>query len=210
LPIYDKPMIYYPLSPLMLAGIRDILIISTPEDAPRFRQLLGDGSRLGLNLQYAAQAKPEGIAQAFLIGSDFIGSACCALILGDNIFYGRDFAKTLLKACETHTGARVFAYPVQDPERYGVALSHVKADRSSDLKATYSHYDLSNITKTPYRASEFSSKYGNGNMLAKQGNGGVIWRHPQTTMRQQLHADQALSLFSWKTNEAISPCPLRE
>lgn len=120
LPIYDKPMIYYPLSTLMLAGIRDILIISTPGDVPRFEQLLGDGGRLGINLTYAVQAKPEGIAQAFLIASEFIGSACCALVLGDNIFYGHDFAKTLLQACEVETGARVFAYPVQDPERYGV------------------------------------------------------------------------------------------
>jgi glucose-1-phosphate thymidylyltransferase len=120
LPIYDKPMIYYPLSTLMLAGIRDILIISTPEDTPRFGQLLGDGERFGLSLQYAVQARPEGIAQAFLVGRDFIGSSCCALVLGDNIFYGHDFAKTLLKACEVKTGARVFAYPVQDPERYGV------------------------------------------------------------------------------------------
>jgi glucose-1-phosphate thymidylyltransferase len=120
LPIYDKPMIYYPLSTLMLAGIRDILIISTPEDVPRFEQLLGDGGRLGIRLTYAVQAKPEGIAQAFLIASEFIGSACCALVLGDNIFYGHDFAKTLLQACKVETGARVFAYPVQDPERYGV------------------------------------------------------------------------------------------
>ena len=120
LPIYNKPMIYYPLSTLMLAGIRNILIISTPQDTPRFQQLLGDGGRFGLSLQYAVQALPQGIAQAFLLGSDFIGSSCCALVLGDNIFYGHDFAKTLLKACEVQTGARVFAYPVNDPERYGV------------------------------------------------------------------------------------------
>ncbi|HMH06151.1 MAG TPA: glucose-1-phosphate thymidylyltransferase RfbA [Terriglobales bacterium] len=120
LPIYDKPMIYYPLSTLMLAGIRDILIISTPPDTPRFERLLGDGGRFGLSLQYAVQARPEGIAQAFLVGRDFIGSSCCALVLGDNIFYGHDFAKTLLQACESKTGAKIFAYPVQDPERYGV------------------------------------------------------------------------------------------
>jgi glucose-1-phosphate thymidylyltransferase len=120
LPIYDKPMIYYPLSTLMLAGIQDILIISTPQDTPRFEQLLGDGGRFGISLQYAVQSRPEGIAQAFLVGRDFIGSSCCALVLGDNIFYGHDFAKTLLQACESQTGARVFAYPVQDPERYGV------------------------------------------------------------------------------------------
>lgn len=120
LPIYDKPMIYYPLSTLMLAGIQDILIISTPEDLPRFRQFLGDGSRLGLNLQYIVQPKPEGIAQAFLVGKDFVGDSCCALVLGDNIFYGHDLAKCVRDACGKTSGARVFAYPVQDPERYGV------------------------------------------------------------------------------------------
>jgi glucose-1-phosphate thymidylyltransferase len=129
LPIYDKPMIYYPLSTLMLAGIRNVLIISTPEDEPRFKHVLGDGSRFGLNLQYAVQSRPEGIAQAFLVGDQFIGSACCALVLGDNIFYGHDLAKTVLQACEQSAGARVFAYPVLDPERYGVVEfdSHGKA-----------------------------------------------------------------------------------
>jgi len=120
LPLYDKPMIYYPLSTLMLAGIREILVISTIEDTPRFQQLLGDGSRLGLTLQYQVQQRPEGIAQALIIGKDFIGASCCALALGDNIFYGHDFAKDLLNATRKTTGARVFAYPVQDPERYGV------------------------------------------------------------------------------------------
>ena len=120
LPIYDKPMIYYPLSTLMLAGIRDILIISTPQDAPRFDQLLGDGTRFGLSLQYAVQPRPEGIAQAFLVGQKFIGSSGCALVLGDNIFHGHDLVKTLKHACGHTAGARVFAYPVQDPERYGV------------------------------------------------------------------------------------------
>jgi glucose-1-phosphate thymidylyltransferase len=120
LPIYDKPLVYYPLSTLMLARIRDILVISTPEDAPRFEHLLGDGSRLGLSFQYAVQAKPQGIAQAFLVGREFIGSSCCALVLGDNIFYGHDFAKDLQRATKKTKGARVFAYPVQDPERYGV------------------------------------------------------------------------------------------
>src|SRR5213079_3011664 len=120
LPIYDKPMVYYPLSTLMLAGIRDILIISTPEDLPRFKLLLGDGAVLGLNFRYAAQPRPEGIAQAFLVGRDFIGSSCCALVLGDNIFYGHDFAKSVTQASAQSTGARVFAYPVHDPERYGV------------------------------------------------------------------------------------------
>ena len=120
LPVYDKPMVYYPLSTLMLAGIRDILLISTPEDLPRFEQLLGDGSRFGVHLQYAKQPKPEGIAQAFLIGREFIGSSGCALVLGDNIFYGHDLVKDLRAAAAQTKGARVFAYPVQDPERYGV------------------------------------------------------------------------------------------
>ena len=120
LPVYDKPMVYYPLSTLMLAGIRDILIIATPEDLPRFEHLLGDGSRYGIRLQYAPQPKPEGIAQAFLIGREFIGSSNCALVLGDNIFYGHDLVKELREATSESKGARVFAYPVNDPERYGV------------------------------------------------------------------------------------------
>src|ERR1700729_4988 len=120
LPVYDKPMVYYPLSALMLAGIRDILIISTPNDLPRFEQLLGDGSRFGVRLQYAMQPKPEGIAQAFLIGREFIGGSGCALVLGDNIFYGHALVKELRAAAQQKKGARVFAYPVNDPERYGV------------------------------------------------------------------------------------------
>ena len=120
LPVYDKPMVYYPLSTLILAGIRDILIISTPDDVPRFEQLLGDGSRYGIRLQYVTQPKPEGIAQAFLIGRKFIGSSCCALVLGDNIFYGHDLVKDLREATTQTKGARVFAYPVHDPGRYGV------------------------------------------------------------------------------------------
>jgi glucose-1-phosphate thymidylyltransferase len=120
LPIYDKPMIYYPLTTLMLAGVRNILVISTPPDVSKFEQLLGDGSAFGIKLQYAIQPRPEGIAQAFLVGKDFIGSSCCALILGDNIFYGHDFALTLRGASAKIAGARIFAYPVHDPERYGV------------------------------------------------------------------------------------------
>jgi glucose-1-phosphate thymidylyltransferase len=120
LPVYDKPMIYYPLTTLMLAGIRDILIISTPQDTPRFEQLLGDGSKWGLNLSYAVQASPDGLAQAFLIGEDFIGNDPSALVLGDNIYHGHHFQELLGSAMTREQGASVFAYHVQDPERYGV------------------------------------------------------------------------------------------
>ena len=120
LPVYDKPMIYYPLSTLMLAGMRDVLIISTPQDTPRFAQLLGDGSQWGMNLQYAVQHSPDGLAQAFIIGADFVGNSPSALVLGDNIYYGHDFTGLLAGANAQTEGASVFAYHVQDPERYGV------------------------------------------------------------------------------------------
>src|SRR6202035_5310247 len=120
LPVYNKPMIYYPLCTLMLAGIRDILLITTPGDIQNFQSLLGDGTQFGLRLQYEMQPKPEGIAQAFLVGETFLGDSSCALVLGDNIFYGHDLAKDLREASKATRGARVFAYPVHDPERYGV------------------------------------------------------------------------------------------
>jgi glucose-1-phosphate thymidylyltransferase len=139
LPVYDKPMIYYPLSTLMLAGIRDILIISTPQDTPRFQQLLGDGSQWGLNLQYAIQPSPDGLAQAFIIGEKFIGNSDSALVLGDNIFYGHDFQQLLADADQQTEGATVFAYHVKDPERYGVV----------DFDATGKANHLEEKPKTP-------------------------------------------------------------
>jgi len=120
LPVYDKPMIYYPLSALMLAGIREVLVISTPQDTPRFKSLLGDGSQWGMDISYTVQPSPDGLAQAFILGEEFIGSDPCALVLGDNIFYGHELAKMTQNAAKRTSGASVFAYPVHDPERYGV------------------------------------------------------------------------------------------
>ncbi len=131
LPVYDKPMIYYPLSTLMLGGMRDILIISTPQDTPRFQQLLGDGSQWGINLQYAVQPSPDGLAQAFIIGEKFVGGSPSALVLGDNIFHGHDFAPLLANADAKTGGATVFAYHVHDPERYGVVAFDAKGQASS-------------------------------------------------------------------------------
>ena len=139
LPVYDKPMIYYPLSLLLLAGIRDILVISTPQDVPRFEQLLKDGAHLGVNISYAIQPRPEGLAQAFIIGAEFIGGRRCALVLGDNVFHGHDLSAALLRAAERSKGATVFAYPVQDPQRYGVIEFDDEFDFSfKDFQGTYS------------------------------------------------------------------------
>ena len=138
LPVYDKPMIYYPLSVLMLAGIRDILVISTPLDTPSYERLLGDGSQWGINISYAIQAAPEGIAQAFILGAEFIGAENCSLVLGDNIFYGANFSERLRQAAMLKKGGRVFAYPVHDPERYGV-VSFDEEGTAVDLEEKPKH-----------------------------------------------------------------------
>jgi glucose-1-phosphate thymidylyltransferase len=159
LPVYDKPMIYYPLSVLMLAGLRDILIISTPEDTPRFQELMKDGSQWGINLSYAVQPSPDGLAQAFILGSEFIGQQPSALILGDNIFYGHDLTKAVRHAQALTHGATVFAYPVRDPERYGV-VSFDNEGRAETLEEKpsepRSRYAVTGLYFYDHRASEFA------------------------------------------------------
>jgi glucose-1-phosphate thymidylyltransferase len=148
LPVYDKPMVYYPLSTLMLAGMRDILLISTPQDTPRFEALLGDGSRWGINLSYCVQPSPDGLAQAFILGREFVGGQPSALVLGDNIFYGHDFQKQLLAADARTDGATVFAYHVTDPERYGVVAfdaNHRAVSIEEKPKAPKSNYAVTGL-----------------------------------------------------------------
>jgi glucose-1-phosphate thymidylyltransferase len=148
MPVYDKPMVYYPLSTLMLSGIRDVLLISTPQDTPRFADLLGDGSQWGMNIQYEVQPSPDGLAQAFIIGRDFIGNDLSALVLGDNIFYGHDLVKQLQSANERTDGATVFAYHVHDPERYGVVEFDAQQRAISieeKPKAPRSHYAVTGL-----------------------------------------------------------------
>jgi glucose-1-phosphate thymidylyltransferase len=161
LPVYDKPMVYYPLSTLMLAGIRDILVISTPQDTPRFEALLGDGKRWGIRLRYAVQPKPEGIAQAFLIGREFIGGDGVALVLGDNIFYGHDLTELLKRAAARSRGATVFAYPVNDPGRYGVIEFDAGGKAISieeKPKAPKSRYAVTGLYFYDSRVSEIAAR----------------------------------------------------
>ena len=159
LPVYDKPMIYYPLSVLMLAGLRDILLISTPQDTPRFQELLGDGTQWGLNLSYAVQPSPDGLAQAFVLGAEFIGHGPSALVLGDNIFYGHQLSESVQRARALKQGATVFAYPVKDPERYGVVSfdNHGRAESLEEKPAApRSRYAVTGLYFYDERATEFA------------------------------------------------------
>ena len=159
LPVYDKPMIYYPLSVLMLAGIRDIMLISTPQDTPRFQELLGTGEQWGLNLAYAVQPSPDGLAQALIIGSEFVGNGPCALILGDNIFHGDQLADAVRRASQLKSGATVFAYPVKDPERYGV-VSFDDEGRAQTLEekpqSPRSRYAVTGLYFYDHNASDYA------------------------------------------------------